>query len=165
MCRLYPAWACHIGHLHNRHRSIGRGWRSCTREVNCWVGFYILWWVNSMPSLQSMNCFAPLFINESPKSNSFYFLDLEDDSSAIHFDPVTPSPHPKHIPKWEWWLPKHYVLAVNPSERSFNLDVAIQTTNTGEVHTVFALLDSGATGLFIDPEFMWWNCLTMWSLK
>jgi len=43
---------------------------------------------------------------------------------------------------------------VNPSERSFNLDVAIQTTNTGEVHTVFALLDSGATGLFIDPEFM-----------
>jgi len=34
------------------------------------------------------------------------------------------------------------------------LDVAIQTTDTGEVYTVSALLDSGATGLFIDPEFM-----------
>jgi len=30
----------------------------------------------------------------------------------------------------------------------------IQTTNTGKVYMVSALLDSGATGLFIDPEFM-----------
>jgi len=41
-----------------------------------------------------------------------------------------------------------------PSERSLNLDVAIQTTDTGEVHAVSALLGSGATGLFIDPEFV-----------
>jgi len=58
-------------------------------------------------------------------------------------------------------IPKHYVLAVTPSEKSFNLDVAIQTTDTGEVYTVSALLDLGVTGLFIDPEFVQCNCLTM----
>jgi len=71
---------------------------------------------------------------------------------------------PKCIPKWEWWLPKHYVLAATPSERLLNLDIAIQTTDTGEVHAVSALLDSGATGLFIDPKFVWWNCLATRSL-
>jgi len=40
----------------------------------------------------------------------------------------------------------------------------IQTTDTGEVHAVSALLNSGATGLFIDPEFMQRNCLAMQSL-
>jgi len=81
-----------------------------------------------------------------------------------HQAEVTPSPCSKCIPKWEQQLPKCYILAANPSERLFNLDVAIQTTDTGEVHIVSALLDSGATGLFIDPEFMWQNCLTMQSL-
>jgi len=70
----------------------------------------------------------------------------------------------KHIPKWEQWLPKHYVLVATPSERSLNLDIAIQTTDTGEVHAVSALLNSEATGWFIDPKFMWQNCLAMWLL-
>ena len=36
----------------------------------------------------------------------------------------------------------------------FELKVEIQTTDTGGVHAVPALLDSGATGLFIDPDFI-----------
>ena len=82
MCRVHLAWACRIEHLHDRHRSIGRGWRSHTREVDCWFMFYILWQVNSMPSLHSMNHFTPLFLNENLESNSSYSLELENESSA-----------------------------------------------------------------------------------
>jgi len=60
--------------------------------------------------------------------------------------PDSPPIQPKRIPKWERRLPRRYVLAATPSERSLNLDVAIQTTDTGDVHAVSALLDSGANG-------------------
>jgi len=104
--------------------------------------------------LRSKNCFAPLFINENPESNSPYSPEPGSDSSALHPIPDSPPLHPKCIPKWEQQLPRRYVLAATPSERSLNLDIAIQTTDTGDVHAVSALLDSGATGLFIDPEFV-----------
>jgi len=38
-----------------------------------------------MPLLHSVNNFAPLFINESPESNSSYALKLENNFSVIHF--------------------------------------------------------------------------------
>jgi len=104
--------------------------------------------------LQSKNHFAPLFINENPESNSSYFPEPGNDSSAVHPIPDSPPLHPKHIPKWKQQLPKCYVIAATPSERLLNLDIAIQTTDIGEVHAVSALLNSEATGLFIDPEFM-----------
>jgi len=107
-----------------------------------------------MPLLRSKNHFAPLFINENIEPNSSYSPEPGNDSSAVHPIPDSPPPRPKCIPKWEQQLPKHYVLAATSSERSLNLDIVIQTTNTGEVHTVSALLNSGATGLFIDPKFM-----------
>jgi len=131
-----------------------------TRRDHCRVRFYISRRVNSMPSLRSKNHFAPLFINENSESNSFNSPEPGNDSSAIHPIPGSPPLHPKRIPKWEQRLPRCYVLAATPSERSLNLDIAIQTTDTGEVHAVSALLDSGATGLFIDPEFMRQNHLT-----
>jgi len=101
--------------------------------------------VNSTPSLHSVNHFTPLFLNENLESNSSYSLEPKNDSSPIHLDPNTPLPHPRCILKWERWLPKCYILAATPSERSFNLDVVIKTTNTGEVHTVSALLNLGLT--------------------
>ena len=55
---------------------------------------------------------------------------------------------------WECRLPKTYVVAANPSPNSLNLKVGIQTTDTAEVKGVTALLDSGATGLFIDSDFV-----------
>jgi len=113
-----------------------------------------------MPSLQSKNHFAPLLINENSESNLFNSPEPGNDSSAIHPIPGSPPLHPKHIPKWERGLPRRYVLAATPSERLLNLDIVIQTTDTGEVHAVSALLDSGATGLFIDPEFVRQNHLT-----
>ena len=110
--------------------------------------------MNSMPLLQSVNCFAPPFVDESLKSKSSTFSKQENNSPAVHHDLKPPQPCPKRIPKWECRLPEHYVLAATPSASLFKLKVEIQTTDTGDVHTVPALLDSRATGLFIDPDFV-----------
>ena len=65
---------------------------------------------------------------------------------------------------WERRLPKTYVVAANPSPNSLNLKVGIQTMDTAEVKGVTALLDSGATGLFIDSDFLAAEKLTTGSL-
>jgi len=85
-----------------------------------------------MPSLRSKNPFAPLFINENLESDSSYSPEPGNYSSAIHPIPDSPPPCPKHTPKWERRLPKCYVLAATPSERSLNLDIVIQATDTSE---------------------------------
>jgi hypothetical protein len=51
-------------------------------------------------------------------------------------------------------------MATNLSSNSFELNVSMQTTDTGEVHTTCALLDSGATGLFVNSDFVTRNRLT-----
>ena len=62
-------------------------------------------------------------------------------------------------------LLKHFVMASTPSADSLNLKVEIQTTDTAEVKGLTALLDSGATGLFIDNDFAVNEKLTMHSLS
>ena len=68
----------------------------------------------------------------------------------------TENPRPKLTPRprWERRLPRQLVLASTPSTRSFDLQVELQTTDTQEVKSSKALLDSGATGLFIDKSFV-----------
>jgi len=59
-------------------------------------------------------------------------------------------------PKWEKRLPKQ--LSVNTLDArgtSIILPIEVSTTDTSEVHSVKALLDSGATGNFIDRDFVW----------
>lgn len=65
------------------------------------------------------------------------------------------------IPKWERKLPKCYVVATTPGPKSLNLKVELQTTDTGNVLAMDALLDSGATGMFIDTKYVCKNHLTM----
>ena len=61
----------------------------------------------------------------------------------------------KFRPHWERRLPAQLVIASldesnkSPS-RSLKLKVNIETSDTGEVKSVDALVDSGATGRFID---------------
>jgi len=58
-------------------------------------------------------------------------------------------------PKWEKRLPKQ--LSVNILDArgtSIILPIEVSTTDTSEVHFVKALLDSGATGNFIDRDFV-----------
>ena len=53
--------------------------------------------------------------------------------------------------KWEKVLPKQYFIAtVEQSLNSLKLKVEIETTDTLEKKSVTCLIDSGATGEFID---------------
>jgi hypothetical protein len=62
--------------------------------------------------------------------------------------------------KWEKQLPERYVVASSPSLNSLELQVSIQTTDTGEVHSTKAFLDCGAMGMFANSDFVKRKCLT-----
>lgn len=78
--------------------------------------------------------------------------------------PSKSKPPRTRIPKWERRLPKRYVVAATPSAKSLDLKVELQTTDTGDVLATNALLDCGATGLFIDTEYVRKNRLTVRTL-
>ena len=103
-----------------------------------------------MPLLSLHNHFTVLPVEEVHEFNS---------DSANHYElkaiPYTPpQPQLSHCPKWERRLPKHYVVAENPSANSFELKVSIQTTDMGKIHATTALLDSGVMGLFVNTDFV-----------
>ena len=50
-------------------------------------------------------------------------------------------------------------------QRSLQLNIELQTTDTRETRAVKALLDSGATGMFIDHAYIKANCLPTWTLS
>ena len=116
-----------------------------------------------MPPLSVYNRFAALSIEEVPESDSTSLTDLNE-TKAI---PMTPPSRLqlRRRPKWEKRLPERYVVASNPSSNSFELGVSIQTTDTGEVRSMRALLDSGATGLFANRDFVKRNRLTTRTLS
>ena len=49
--------------------------------------------------------------------------------------------------------------------RSLKLNIELQTTDTGETRAVKALLDSGATGMFIDRTYVKANCFPTRTLS
>ena len=70
-------------------------------------------------------------------------------------DSERPTPiHRIRLSSWERRLPRQYVVAASPSALSLELAVEVETTDTQEVKSVTALVDSGATGLFIHPDFV-----------
>jgi hypothetical protein len=102
--------------------------------------------VKSTPLLYSNNRYACLEeneINDSPSPNEPPLLDV---------------PNPKIIQvwpqKWEHRLPCQLIVAATPSKDSLQLQVEIQSTDTEEVKAADALLDSGATGLFLDADYI-----------
>jgi hypothetical protein len=106
--------------------------------------------VNSMPLLQSVNRFACL-AEESINVNNTSDAAPE----PVEHVQIAPKPTPRRrVPKWEHRLPKRYVVASMPGPKSLHLKVELQTTDTGEVLATNALLDCGATGLFIDTEYV-----------
>jgi hypothetical protein len=58
-------------------------------------------------------------------------------------------------PNWEKLLLNHYIITLTLSTNSLELNVSLQTTDTGEVLTTTALLNSGATSQFI--PILWSN--------
>jgi len=95
--------------------------------------------------------------------NRFAVLDVEEVNTDIRKPidalPLSPSALDRTgqpwKPKWEKRLPKR--LSVNILDAhgmSIILPIEVSTTNTSEVHSVKALLDSRATGNFIDRDFV-----------
>ena len=71
-------------------------------------------------------------------------------------------------PRWERHLPPKLVIASleeKDESRSLDIKVSIETTDTGEVKSLDALVDSGATGRFIDRDYVKANRLTTRTLS
>jgi hypothetical protein len=116
--------------------------------------------VNSTPLLQSVNRFACL-AEESINVNN----TSDGAPEPVEGIQIAPKPTPHHrVPKWERQLPKRYVVASTPSPKSLHPKVELQTTDTGEVLATNALLDCGATGFFIDTEYVKQKRLTVRNL-
>jgi len=76
---------------------------------------------------------------------------------------------PKHrklirLANWECRLPRKYVVASTPSANSLDIDVEIETTDTGVKRCTKLLVDCGATGLFMDTEWACTNNVTKCAL-
>ncbi|KAF8218609.1 hypothetical protein L208DRAFT_1480051 [Tricholoma matsutake] len=121
-----------------------------------------------MPSLPVHNHFEVLSV-ESPENESISVtVPLSDPSKLAEDVPALPislsAPHPK-IKSWEHKLPCKYIVASTPSTHSLNLAIELQTTNTGQILSVSALLDSGVTSLFIDAHLAQQHHLNTRSLS
>jgi len=54
---------------------------------------------------------------------------------------------------------------LNAHRTSIILPIEVSTTDTSKVHSVKALLDSRATGNFIDRDFVWTKGINTWSIS
>jgi hypothetical protein len=84
--------------------------------------------------------------------NRYACLEIED-NIINSLDVPEPTVVPKEPLKtktrlrgWEKRLPKRLVLASTPGNRSLNLSIELQTTDTQETKAAKALLDCGASG-------------------
>jgi Reverse transcriptase (RNA-dependent DNA polymerase)/RNase H-like domain found in reverse transcriptase/Integrase zinc binding domain/Chromo (CHRromatin Organisation MOdifier) domain len=101
--------------------------------------------VNGTPSL---------FVN---KSNKYWPLNVEEARDDILSKDVPRFESKPKLPRkkrWERKLPQRYVIATTPGTHSLQLSVQVRTTDTGCTFGTKALLDSGATGLFVDLDFV-----------
>src|SRR5215813_8420998 len=108
----------------------------------------------SPPILPLSNRFTPLaedsVVEEVPE-------DPVMESPAVHIQtveaPAVPVKRSK-LRKWEKGLPKKMTLNAVPSSSQLRLDVEIQTTDTEQNFRLSCLLDCGASGLFIDKDYV-----------
>ena len=94
--------------------------------------------------------------------NRFSVLDVDDDYNELSMPPIEVVPPPPPLsdylpPRTPWErkrLPKAFVRSaeVAPLPNSLDLDVELRTTDTGVDFRTRALVDSGATGSFIDRD-------------
>ena len=98
-------------------------------------------------------------------SNRFSVLEIDNDDNSEPIPTVKAVPEPPEPPerlfprkKWEKTrLPRYFVISSSDepsSSNSLDLDVELRTTDTGVEIRTRALVDSGATGSFIDRDFV-----------
>ena len=108
-----------------------------------------------MPSLSVHNRFACLDNTVVPE-----IISINNLAETLQAEAVPNLKLRRHTPKWERNLPKRYVLAATPNAKSLTIKVELQTTDTAEVKSTSALIDSGATGQFISKQFVVANRIT-----
>jgi len=98
-------------------------------------------------------------------------LTIEDpntiDSELVDAPPLAPLVSaPLRKPKWERRLPKLFLISTLDAQgTSLLLPVEIGTTDTSELYSVEALLDSGATRSLIDRDFVRSKGINTWTLS
>jgi hypothetical protein len=124
--------------------------------------------VNRTPPLSSHNQFSILSVDSIPEIDE----PVVDPQVVPKLEKPSEKPSvPGRVwrPRWERRLPAHFVVDVldetEGPRRSLTLKVELQTTDTGEVRAVKALLDSGATGMFIDRGYVKANRLPTRTLS
>jgi len=108
-----------------------------------------VWLAKSAPRLLLVNRFAILDVEEVN-------TDISEpiDTPSLSFSAPNRTTQPWK-PKWEKRLPKRLsVNTLNARGTLVILPIEVSTTDTSEVHSVKALLNSGATGNFIDQDFV-----------
>jgi len=108
----------------------------------------------------------------APRSlaNKFTVLTIEDPNTidselvdALSLVPLVSAPLRK--PKWERRLPKLFLIsALDARGTSLLLPVEIGTTDMSKLHSVEALLDSGATRSLINRDFVRSKGINTWTL-
>ena len=111
--------------------------------------------VNCTPSLRSNNQFSVLSVD------SITEVDEPVETPQVIHTPKNQTPDQSTWFSWEKCLPPRLIIAaLEDSPRSLKLKVDLETTDTGEVKLLQSLVDSGATGLFIDRGYVKTNRLT-----
>ena len=92
-----------------------------------------------------------------PVSNRYHVLSVDsidnNESETYVIRAAQPSTPKVRRKKWERRLPAKYVIAAN-SARSLSVDVEIETVESALRRALKALIDCGATGLFMDADYV-----------
>jgi hypothetical protein len=118
--------------------------------------------VSRTPPPSSSNRFSVLPVDEIAE------IDESVDRTQVVRESVSNTETLSPRAKWERRLPAKFVIASSDDStpsRSLKLKVEIETTDTGEVKSLSALVDSGATGRFIDRDFVKANRLRTRTLS
>jgi hypothetical protein len=112
-----------------------------------------------MPPLPLWNRYACLFVDEIHPAPS---LNKPDSILAVQKLQIPQAA--QCVRRWERHLPRRYIVAATPTENSLSVDVKVETTDTGVKRALSALVDCGATGLFMDCDWAHANNITTRTL-
>ena len=107
--------------------------------------------MNRTPSLSTTNRFSILPVDYIPEIDEYVETKVVQAS-----EPISETLAPR--PRWERVHCSRFIInaldEAKDERRSLTLKIELQTTDTGETKSVKALLDSGATGMFIDRDYV-----------
>jgi hypothetical protein len=132
-------------------------------------GFYVPQWVNHTSPLSTSNHYALLDVDLVEENSTLPSKPTDEATivADIQSTPQVPSHpvYPPHLKQREWRLLHRYVVTSTPSENSLHLKVEIVTMNIQQLISFMALLDCGATNLFVDQGFVDRNRITTRTLS